>query len=164
METNKENLIENLKIAFIYGKNAVDGVNKDGQIEKIYKDEIDTAHYFYMKEFLETHFLDSKTLQNLKDKHDVNSIFFEIQQLGHIVFAENTSTPNLKTGLLYIPTSISDKQCHSLDLFRQKLAKENYTVTLLSNLFRTEDGVLMGTQKIGSPDILKNLTEIVQER
>ena len=48
-----ENSIEDLKIAIIYGKKLVDGENKDGIMEKIYKDEDDTAHYFYIKEMCE---------------------------------------------------------------------------------------------------------------
>ena len=54
MNEAKKELIENLKIAIIYGEKMVDGENKDGIMERIYKDEDDTAHYFYMKEFLET--------------------------------------------------------------------------------------------------------------
>lgn len=43
--------IEKLKIALIYGKRKVDGEEKEGKIEKIYKDEDDTAHVFYLKDF-----------------------------------------------------------------------------------------------------------------
>ena len=111
MEKEDKSLIEDLKIAIIYGKEAVDGENKDGIVEKIYKDEDDTAHYFYMKEFLENHFVQEKVLN---EKHDVNSIFYEMQKMGHIVFAENTSTEKYKTGIFYIPNSISDKQKETL--------------------------------------------------
>ena len=48
----KQDLIENLKIILIFGKKKVDGQLRDGQIEKIPVEEDDTAHYFYMKEYL----------------------------------------------------------------------------------------------------------------
>ena len=125
MEKENKSLIEDLKIAIIYGKEAVDGENKDGIVEKIYKDEDDTAHYFYMKEFLENHFVQEKVLN---EKHDVNSIFYEMQKMGHIVFAENTSTEKYKTGIFYIPKSISDKQKESLKIMQEQLEKEDYNI------------------------------------
>lgn len=88
MKEIEEDSIEKIKVAIIYGKKEVDGICKDGMMEKIYKDEDDTAHYFYMKEFLETHLKNEQDVQSVLQKQcDVNSIFFEIQKLGHIVFA-----------------------------------------------------------------------------
>ena len=149
-------LIGNLKIAIIYGKKDVDGVNQDGKIEKIYKDEDDTAHFFYIKEFLETHFKDEKDVNEaLQIRHDVNSIFYEIQKLGHIVFAEGTFNPEYKEGLFYIPKDISNKQKHTLELFQKQLEEENYSITALFNLHRRKnDGVLLGNQKIGNAEVL----------
>lgn len=92
----KEELIEKVKVLLIYGKRLVDGKSKDGVEERIEKDKDDNllAHYFYMKEFLKENLKDEKELQDVAiEKYDVNSIFFELQKLGHIVFAENTSTP-----------------------------------------------------------------------
>ena len=155
MEQENKNLIEKLKIAIIYGKETVDGENKDGIIEKIYKDEDDTAHYFYMKEFLKNHFVEEKILN---EKHDVNSIFYEIQKMGHIVFAENTSTEKYKTGLFYIPKSISDKQKEALKMMQKQLENEEYNITELFNLRRDEDGILIGNQKQGKADILNRWT------
>lgn len=155
MEKEDKNLIEDLKIAIIYGKEAVDGENKDGIVEKIYKDEEDTAHYFYMKEFLETHFVDKKILN---EKHDVNGIFYEMQKMGHIVFAENTSTEKYKTGIFYIPNSISDKQKETLKAMQKQLEKEEYNITELFNLRRDEDGVIIGNQKQGKASILNRWT------
>ena len=87
----KQDLIENLKIILIFGKKKVDGQLRDGQIEKIPVEEDDTAHYFYMKEYLKEHFKNEEEVQkSVKERHDVNSIFYEIQKLGHIAFAENT--------------------------------------------------------------------------
>ena len=48
----------------------------------------------------------------------MNSIFYEIQKLGHIAFAENTSTPTYKTGIFYMPNEISDKQRESLKNYK----------------------------------------------
>lgn len=75
MSEIKEELIEKLKIAIIYGENSVDGEDKEGIMEKIYKDEDDTAHYFYMLDFLKTHFKNEDLANRY---HDVNSIFYEI--------------------------------------------------------------------------------------
>ena len=160
MEKEDKSLIEDLKIAIIYGKEAVDGENKDGIVEKIYKDEDDTAHYFYMKEFLENHFVQEKVLNK---KHDVNSIFYEMQKMGHIVFAENTSTEKYKTGIFYIPKSISDKQKESLKIMQEQLEKEDYNITELFNLHRDEDGILLGNQIQGKANILNQWIEEERE-
>lgn len=57
---NNNDLIEEIKFLVIYGKRKVDGENKDGVEERIYIDEHDTAHYFYVREFLQSHFKDEK--------------------------------------------------------------------------------------------------------
>ena len=162
-EKDKE-LIENIKIAIIYGENDVDGINKDGIIEKIYKDVNDTAHVFYMNEFLQNHFLDEEKLQENNKMHDVNSIFFEIQELGHLIFAENTSTARHKTGLVYIPKELTSKQKKSLKSLSEQLKVEDYNITALFNLHRAEDGILMGTQRIGKSDILNDFIKDEIER
>lgn len=161
MDETKKELIENLKIAIIYGEKMVDGENKDGIIERIYKDQDDTAHYFYMREFLETHFKEEDLLNN---QHDVNSIFYVIQKMGHIVFAENTSTSQYKSGLLYIPKSISDKQKQTLKIMQKQLEDENYNITELFNLHRDEEGVLLGNQRQGKANILDQFTREEPER
>ena len=163
MEENKKDLIENTKIIFIYGKEKVDGINREGEIEKIYKEKEDTAHFFYMKEYLKNHFLDEKEIQNSVNIHDVNSIFYEVQKKGHIVFAENTSVKKHKTGILYYPINVTDNQKKSLEKVRQELENENYTVIVLKNLHRSEEGVLKGKQDIGEAKNLKGLTAIESE-
>lgn len=150
--------INDLKIALIYGCSNIDGINKDGNLELISKDENDTAHYFYMKEFLKNNFLDEPSVQNIITKHDVNSIFFELQKLGHIAFAENTSFEGHPSGLLYIPNSISKNQMKTLIQFQHKLDKENYNITVLFNLFRSEEGIIMGNQLFGNSTILDKFT------
>lgn len=154
MNEIKKELIENLKIAIIYGENNVDGENKDGIMEKIFKDEDDTAHYFYMLDFLKTHFK-NENLANIY--HDVNSIFYELQKLGHIIFAENTSNLKYKTGIFYIPKSISDKQKQTLKIMKKQLEEEDYNIVELLNLRRDEDGVLIGNQLQGKANILDKL-------
>ncbi len=151
--------IEDLKIALIYGKSNVDESNKDGNLELIAKDTYDTAHYFYMKEFLKNHFIDQPSIQNIISKHDINSIFFEIQKLGHIAFAENTSVDTYHSGLLYIPKSITANQKETLKQFQKQLGKENYNITVLFNLFRSEEGIIMGNQLTSNCNILDNFIE-----
>ena len=78
----EQDLIEKLKIIILFGKRKVDGQERDGEIEKIPVEDDDTAHYFYMKEYLKEHFKDEEELQNsVQERHDVNSIFYEIQKL-----------------------------------------------------------------------------------
>lgn len=150
-----ENSIEDLKIAIIYGKKLVDGENKDGIMEKIYKDEDDTAHYFYIKEFLKTHFVEEKILN---EKQDVNSIFYEIEKMGHIVFAESTSTKKCKMGIFYMPDTISDKQKETLKMMQKQLEKEEYNITELYNIRRDKEGFLLGNQRQGKSNILNKWT------
>ena len=80
MEENKKDLIENTKVILIYGEEKIDGIKREGEIERIYKDTEDTAHFYYMKEYLQSHFLNEKDIQNSISIHDVNSIFYEIQK------------------------------------------------------------------------------------
>ena len=100
----KTESIENLKIAIIYGKNKVDGVEREGQIEEILKEEPDTAYVFYLKDFLKTHFLDEEVLQESAKTNNVNTMLFELQRLGHIIFTESTSQKSaVKEGTLFVP-------------------------------------------------------------
>ena len=156
----KQDLIENLKIILIFGTKKVDGQLRDGQIEKIPVEEDDTAHYFYMKEYLKEHFKNEEEVQkSVKERHDVNSIFYEIQKLGHIAFAENTSAPTYKTGIFYMPNEISEKQKESLKKLQKQLEIEDYNITEFLNLHRNEEGILLGNQKQGKAQILKEFTE-----
>lgn len=152
MEDNKH-LIEDLKIALIYGSKPVDGVNKDGKVESIYKDEEDTAHLFYILDFLKDHLLDDENVRSAMDKREVNSIFYELQALGHIVFAENSSG-SYKSGLFFMPQNISDKQKQSLDKFGTLLKKSDYNLYVFSKLHKDSDGVLTGNQLQGKSDVL----------
>ena len=155
-------LIENLKILLIYGKRLVDGKSKDGMEERIYKDEDDTAHYFYIREFLQSHFKDEEEIQAIKERHDVNSIFYTLQKLGHIVFAENTSTPKYKSGIFYMPKEISERKRKTLKKVQEKLIDEDYNIMLLMNLNRNENGIT-GSQRQGKGTLLGEITE-EQER
>ena len=74
----------------------------------------------------------------------MNSIFYEIQKLGHIAFAENTSTPTYKTGIFYMPNEISDKQRESLKKLQKQLELEDYNITEFLNLHRDENVILLG--------------------
>lgn len=155
-------LIENLKILLIYGRRLVDGKSKDGVEERIYRDEDDTAHYFYIREFLQSHLKDEEEIQAIMERHDVNSIFYTLQKLGHIVFAENTSTPKYKSGVFYMPKEISERQRKTLKKVQGKLIDEDYNITLFMNLNRNENGIT-GLQKQGKATLLGEFTE-EQER
>ena len=108
MSELENNLIEKVKILILYGERLVEGKDKDGKVDRIFKEDDDTAHYFYIREFLQSHMKDDEELQKtLEERNDVNSVFYEIQKLGHIVFAENTSSPDYKTGIFYMPKEIT---------------------------------------------------------
>lgn len=159
-----DEFIKNLKIAFIYGQRKVDGIEKNGIIEKIYKENDDTAHFFYIQDFLKNHFINESDLQSALLKNDVNSFFFEIQKLGHIVFAENTSHEDYKSGLFFIPNSITNKQKDSLRIFQKQLQKEDYNITELYNLSRNSEGCLIGNQMQGKSSILNSILDTELER
>ena len=82
---------------------------------------------------------------------------------GHIVFLENTSVDKHKTGILYYPQNVTDKQKKSLEKVRQELEDENYTIIVLKGLYRSEKGVLNGKQVISEAKNLKELTAIEPE-
>ncbi len=157
----EKDLIQNLKVAIFYGGKEVDGKKKDGKVEKIYKDEEDTAHIFYMLDFLKNNFKNETEIKKAIEKHDVNSIFYEISKLGHAVFAESTSTSRYKQGLYYLPRYISEKQKKSLEVFEEQLKDENYHVNAFYNLHRDEDGILLGNQReIQSIKDILNVVEV----
>ena len=160
MSELENNLIKKVKILILYGNRPVDGENKDGKVERIFRDEDDTAHYFYIREFLQSHMKDDEELQKtLEERNDVNSVFYEIQKLGHIVFAENTSSPDYKTGIFYMPKEITEKQKKSLTTLQKQLGEEDYNLLTFMNLHRDEDGILTGNQKQGSAKILDEFIE-----
>lgn len=66
--------------------------------------------------------------------------------------------PSHKEGVFYIPNPISNKQKQTLKILQKQLEKENYNITELINLYRDEDGVLLGNQKIGKADVLNEFT------
>ncbi len=164
MEKREMGEIEKLKIAIIYGKREVDGLNKNGVIEKIYKDEDDTAHCFYLKEFLEQNLKSEKEIQASAMTRDSNSIFFELQKLGHIGFAESTSKKAYKEGIFYMPKTITEKQKDTLKQFKNQLDKEDYNIMIFANLYRDKDGVIMGKIKQGKANILDDYTRQEIER
>ena len=156
MSTNKENSIEEIKIAFIYGKENIDETEKNGSIEKIYKKSItnDFHHYLYMKNFGKNNFINNSRVQSAieatnEQNPDAVDIFFEIQKLGHIVFQE-VSTPPYKMGIIYIPKNeiISNEQRKTLKKFCQQLISENYTIIKLENLHKGKDGTIKGSTSV----------------
>ena len=165
MDEIKDSLIENVKILLLYGNKKVDGKDKNGKVERIFKDKDDTAHYYYMEEFLKEHMQDEKEVQNvLVEKHDVNSVFYEIKNIGHIVFAENTSIPTYKTGIFYMPSKITPERRETLKKLQSQLIKEKYEILVFLNLHRDKEGILTGFQKNGDPLILDEFMKEEQER
>ncbi len=157
--------IESLKIAIIYGKGKVDGEEKEGKIERIYKDEEDTAHVFYLKDFLQTHFLDDSELQSATTTNNVNTMLFELQRLGHIIFTENTSAgAHLKEGSLFVPSNRSERQNMAFESFRKELEREDYHLYVFTNLRRDEEGFIVGMQKICTAKDIRYLTAPDDER
>ena len=49
MSELENNLIEKVKILILYGDRPVDGKDKEGKVERIFKEDDDTAHYFYIR-------------------------------------------------------------------------------------------------------------------
>ena len=75
MSELENNLIEKVKILILYGDTPVDGKDKDGKVERIFKEDDDTAYYFYIREFLQSHMKDDEELQKtLEERNDVNSV------------------------------------------------------------------------------------------
>lgn len=154
-EKNQENIkISDDKIMFIYGKDKVDGKERDGQIEELKLDKQDDGpHYVYLAEYLESNLKDKKEVQDTIELMSANPIFYEIQKLGHICIAENTTHEN--SCILYMPKQLTQKQEKSLKLVKGKMQEENYKVTLLFDLDRS-DGLIEGKQKIGEPEIINH--------
>ena len=107
---------------------------------------------------------DEELQKTLEERNDVNSVFYEIQKLGHIVFAENTSSPDYKTGIFYMPKEITEKQKKSLTTLQKQLGKEDYNLLIFMNLHRDEDGILTGNQKHGSEKILDEFVKDEEQR
>ena len=62
-----------------------------------------------------------------------------------------------------MPKDISDKQKGTLKTFQKQLEKENYNIIELIDLHRSEDGVLLGNQKMGQANILSEFTKDNEE-
>ena len=81
-----------------------------------------------------------------------------------VVFAENTSVPDYKSGIFYLPKEISDKQKESLKILQGQLEKEDYNLLAFMNLHRDEDGILTGNQKHGSAKVLDEFVNEEEQR
>ena len=122
MSELENNLIEKVKILILYGDRPVDVKDKEGKVERIFKEDDD------------------------------------------IVFAENTSFPNYKTGIFYMPKEITEKQKKSLATLQKQLGKEDYNFLVFMNLHRDEDGILTGNQKHGSAKVLDEFVKEEEQR
>ena len=58
-----------------------------------------------------------------------------------------------------MPNEISEKQKKSLKKLQKQLEIEDYNITEFLNLHRNEEGILLGNQKQGKAQILKEFTE-----
>lgn len=111
--------ISDTKIILIYGNSPIKGKIQDGNPSVIEKDiNGDCPHYFYISEFIKTHLQDDKNFKKLLKFDNANSIFYEIQKLGHVVFAENTSDLKNKSGLIYLSEELTNNQKNSYGFTR----------------------------------------------
>lgn len=111
--------ISDTKIILIYGNSPIKGKIQDGNPSVIEKDiNGDCPHYFYISEFIKTHLQDDKNFKKLLKFDNANSIFYEIQKLGHVVFAENTSDLKNKSGLIYLSEELTNNQKKLLRFYK----------------------------------------------
>lgn len=69
------------------------------------------SHVFYLKDFLKTHFLDEEVLQESVKTNNVNTMLFELQRLGHIIFTKRTSQKSaIKEETLFVPDNRLERQ------------------------------------------------------
>ena len=92
MSKLENNLIEKVKILILYGDRPVDGKDKEGKVERIFKEDDDTAHYFYIREFLQSHMKDEEELQKvtsfIREAPFFMRIAAESRRFGDIVLSD----------------------------------------------------------------------------
>lgn|SRR5574344_969601 len=146
--------ISDQKIIIIPGKHPINN-NQDGSAINISKDkDEDAPHYYYMTNYIKENLQNDTDFQKMLHLETANSIFYEIQQLGNIVIAENTSYPNKKSAIIYIPKQLTEKQTNCLKNLQKDFSLENYNLFVFFNLNRAEDDIIDGKQMQGNSQVL----------
>lgn len=123
---------EIIKIAIIHGNTPVDGVNKNGQIDYInctLDDEY--FHIALMLKYLENNYKDNETLQKYNAYTSINKIAITLSDLGEIVFLNTTTyrkdilEKNGRSGILIVPSSVTDEQKNGIFELKEKISKFN---------------------------------------
>ncbi len=135
-------MIDNYKLAFIYGADDEKRNIKDGEIEMIGNahDE-DELHIKSLLDYSKEKYSDIEVFKRLTIKHtpDVAGYFFTL--FGHIIFFNTTKNIEKygKTGIFMMPKIISEKQRESLKDFIEIL--DEYSINICYDL-ELVDGIL----------------------
>lgn len=137
---------DDIRFAFIYGDNLIDGYNYDGIIESVYIDD-EASHIEYMISFFKNHFKDDEYLQQSLDNWTATQVALYLKEIGHITFFNQTSYRNnlpkngKKEGLLILPDELTEKQIKALETFKSDI--NNYhTLQIWQNFYRDSNGIL----------------------
>ena len=135
-------MIDNYKVAFIYGEDDERRDIKNGKIEMIgnIHDE-NEIHIICLLEHAKERYPDIEIFKRLNNRHtpDIAGYFFTL--LGHIVFFNTTKNIEKygKTGMFMMPKSLSDNQRKTLIEFVENL--EEYHISICYDLDLV-DGIL----------------------
>lgn len=154
-------IMDNYKIAFIYGINDDKRKTKDGQIE-IYGDRAeDTLHSVYLLEHIEDKYADFQSFKKLNYRHTPETISYFLTRVCHyIIFLNTTSDVEKygKTGLVIMPDKTTDNQINSLSSFCEMIP--DYRINLCYDC-EMIDGIF--THETISPANAQPPKEIVEE-
>lgn len=134
-----------LKFALLFGNQAVDNKNLDGALECVYIDD-NSYHIEYFIEYFKTHFKSDSFLQGVKVSTTAHQVAIYLQELGHITFMNTTSnysyqTCPIKSGLLILPDTLTDKQLEGLNKLAQEI-KDYDNIQVWQHFYKDEDGIL----------------------
>ena len=163
MSELENNLIKKVKILILYGNRPVDGENKDGKVERIFRDEDDTAHYFYIREFLQSHMKDEKEVQEIIEKKNDYTVPIVVSGLGialAIIYliGKNTARVYVKTdkGFKLIRVVKLSKKHNTVNLseYKHKTVTNIFAIKTTNRFYNKNKNMLI---KVKKEKITKNV-------
>lgn len=137
--------MENIKIAIMHGNIPIDGIEKDGEIDYIYRQTPDKNHVPYYIDYLQNHYNDNQILQSFNLYSSVGNIQLTLKDLNNVIFVDTTSYDDNnnslmeKNCLVIVPNIITEKQKKNLSIIKE-IAKEYEEIFIWYN-FSIKDGI-----------------------
>lgn len=132
-----------VKLFIIHGKEAVDGVIKDGSITEIEGDNWQENHIISLCYYLKDHYKDQPLLQQITYTHQIEGACVLFAKHGDVIFLNRTMIYHQsleKSGTFIMPDDLTPAQQESLLLMKEML-KDFQRINICYDI-EIEDGII----------------------